>query len=64
MKTLVAAGAYGRKATMADWLAGKSFIIVGGCYFSIRDAELLKTWHDEIVFIADAEGREIFRVTL
>jgi hypothetical protein len=30
-------GAYGRKATLADWLAGKDFKIQGGPYCSIRD---------------------------
>ena len=35
-------GAYGRKATQADWEEGKDFKIKGGSYCSIRDVERIK----------------------
>ena len=46
MNTLIAIPAYGREyndrdALLADWLAGKDFLIEGGSYFSIRDYDYL-----------------------
>lgn len=34
-------GAYGRKASIADWEAGKDFRIVGGPYCSKRDLAVM-----------------------
>jgi len=48
---LRAIGAYGRQAQKADWSAGKDFRVLGGPYFSNRDApELLKAGFTEIDF--------------
>ena len=35
-------GAYGRKASLDDWLAGKDFKIESGPYCSIRDMEQMQ----------------------
>lgn len=53
MMTFYAKGAYGKLATLEDWVAGKDFqSCLSGQYFSIRDVETLKGMGvREIVFI-------------
>jgi hypothetical protein len=61
---LFCCGAYGRKATSEDWLAGKDFkVIPGGPYFSLRDRKLLKKdGYKTVHFMAD--GIVLFTVEL
>lgn len=71
---LYATGAYGRKASLADWKSGKDFRVrltagslwVGGPYFSSRDVPALrKLGYESIRFFDDNNASLIgFRVDL
>lgn len=66
MMTILATGAYGRKATKEDWLKGLVFRMqAGGPYFSIRDSKALRSEGCYSILFCDAITREIlFSVNL
>lgn len=63
IKTIVAVGAYGRKASKLDWISGKDFRIVGGPYFSSSDGiQMAEDGYERIVFM---DGhKKVFEVML
>lgn len=65
MNTLLVTGAYGRRASKADWLNGLDFQIYNrGAYFSIRDCKLLKQdGYTHITFL-DSNGVPSFTLEL
>lgn len=67
MFTLIATGAYGRRANATDWIKGLYFRMrAGGPYFSIRDKELLRSKYGyrEILFCDAFTSAILFKVTL
>lgn len=66
-----ARGAYGRQATVDDWIAGKDFQAVevptqwvGGQYFSIRDRALLISLGVRTVVLERTDTDETYEVKL
>ena len=59
---LVAIGAYGRDASLADWQAGKDFKIMDGPYFSIRDLEEIKGYGTQQICFLNPRGFSEFVV--
>ena len=53
---LMAIGAYGRDASLADWQAGKDFKIMDGPYFSIRDLEEIKGYGTQQICFLNPKG--------
>lgn len=66
MKTLYARGAYGRKASRADWDDGKDFQACStGQYFSNRDLRYLRNLRfTQIVFVGGTDLQPLFTVRL
>ena len=59
---LVAIGAYGREANIADWQAGKDFKIMDGPYFSIRDLAEIKGYGTQQICFLNPKGFSEFVV--
>lgn len=62
---MIAVGAYGREASVADWNNGKDFkIYPSGPYFSNRDLAAILESGKEIIVFLDRFGDDAFTVTL
>ena len=59
-------GAYGRIASLTDWLNGKDFKMVGtGTYFSKRDSLLIHSaYHCSEIYFYNERGEILFNVIL
>lgn len=57
-------GAYGRDATLHDWVAGKDFQIMGGPYMSVRDRARLVDDGFTAVWLINQKGELVAEIPL